>query len=376
MAASVWLRAFLGLTVLTLLLILASVVWLDPFFHYHKPVEGFYYRLTEQRFQNDGITRHFDYDAVITGTSMSENFRTSEFDALFRTKSVKVPFPGATFREINDNLKAAFETHDNIRMVLRPLDYTHLIEDKDLLREDMGEYPEYLYDRALFNDVKYIYNQSVVIGHVLPMLYRRLRGIPGGVDSFDSYGTSSYTYGAEQALEGRESFLIPGKPGVYPAAQQDEDGQETFAGTREEKLLTQDERELLTDNITQNVTALAMEHPETTFLYFFPPYSAVWYGTLVEEGTFEKHLETERTAAQLMLSCPNIRLFSFSTLEEITTNLDNYRDAGHYGPWINELILTYMHSGMYELTSANLDDYIEEERALYSGIDYNSLIPR
>ena len=370
MPASVWLRGFLGLTALMLVLVLAAVVWLDPFFHYHKPVDGFYYRLSDQRFQNDGITRHFDYDAVITGTSMAENFLTSQLDELYGVHSVKVPYPGATYREINDNLRAAFATHDQIRLVVRPLDYSHLVEDKDLLRDDMGEYPDYLYDRVLFNDVKYIYNQSVVIGHVLPMLYRRLRGVPGGIDSFDSYGMSSYTYGPEQALEGRETFRIPGRDGPGQAPEEDETG-----GAQQNVHLTPEELQILTGNITQNVTDLAMAHPETTFCYFFPPYSAVWFGSLLEDGTFEKHLEAERTAAQMMLSCENIRLFSFSTQAEITTNLDNYRDAGHYGPWINELLLTYMQSGRCELTGENLDAYIEEERALYSGLDYAALIP-
>ena len=46
--------------------------------------------------------------------------------------------------------------------MLRPLDYSHLAEDKDAMRQDMGEYPTYLYDRNLLNDVKYLYNRDVV----------------------------------------------------------------------------------------------------------------------------------------------------------------------------------------------------------------------
>lgn len=74
----------------------AWVYHIDPFFHYHKPyTNGYYYTLNNQRSQNNGICKHFDYNALITGTSMTENFMTSEMDAIFGTNSVKVPFSEA-----------------------------------------------------------------------------------------------------------------------------------------------------------------------------------------------------------------------------------------------------------------------------------------
>ena len=47
--------------------------------------------------------KHFDYDAIITGTSMTENFLSSEFDSLFGVNSVKTTFSGASYKEINQN---------------------------------------------------------------------------------------------------------------------------------------------------------------------------------------------------------------------------------------------------------------------------------
>ena len=77
MKAKKWLIGW-GCLVLALLFLISSlVVYVDPYFHYHAPkTDLFFYGLYNQRSQNDGILRHFDYDAVITGTSMTENFRT------------------------------------------------------------------------------------------------------------------------------------------------------------------------------------------------------------------------------------------------------------------------------------------------------------
>ena len=82
-----WVIAFFALLLAILLLLGSITAVLDPYFHYHAPLEGLSYELFYQRYQNDGIVKHFDYDALITGNSMTENFKTSLCDELFGTKA-------------------------------------------------------------------------------------------------------------------------------------------------------------------------------------------------------------------------------------------------------------------------------------------------
>ena len=84
MTAKKWMQFFFIYSLILLIIIGGVVAYIDPFFHYHKPNSTFYYTLDNARSQNDGILKHFDYDAVITGSSITENFKTSEFDLLFR----------------------------------------------------------------------------------------------------------------------------------------------------------------------------------------------------------------------------------------------------------------------------------------------------
>ena len=110
MTAAKWTRNFILLLALLLVSCMMMTAVIDPFFHYHAPLAGFYYKLDNERSQNNGIIRHFDYDAVITGTSVTENFKTSEFDRLFHAKAIKVSFSGATYKEIGENLRLACST--------------------------------------------------------------------------------------------------------------------------------------------------------------------------------------------------------------------------------------------------------------------------
>ena len=355
MKPKTWLKAFLIYIVAFLAAVGGLVIWLDPFFHYHAPVSGWYYELGDQRSQNDGITRHFTYDAIITGTSMTENFKTSEFDGLFGTNSVKLPYPGATFKEINDNLEVAFETHDSIQYVLRALDYTHITENKDAMREDMGEYPEYLYDSNILNDVKYLCNKDVLLYYLLPMLQKKLRGEAGGITSFDDYGSSAGDEcSKEKALEGIDSF----------------------SAAESQAELTDEEIQEIRENMEQNVISLAKAHPETTFLYFFPPYSAAWWGCLKSDGTLARQVQAEKIATQMMLEeTDNIQVYSFNVDKtDVIFDLNNYKDTGHYSAAVNSQILTWIADGEGRITLDRVDSYYEKELQFYLEYDYNQLL--
>lgn len=350
-----WLKGFLALLLSCLILIAGMMILVDPFFHYHAPLPGLFYTLSDQRSQNDGILKHFTYDAVITGTSMTENFKTSEFDALFQTRAIKVPYPGSTFHETAQALEVGFSSPNAIRVVLRGLDYSHLLEGPADMRTDMGEYPTYLYDRTSLNDVKYLYNRSAFFNFLVPTLAKRVIGAPGGITDFDLYSSSAEEeYSAYRALEGRVSFSV---------------------NSGEQSALTEEEQQLVRDNIRMNVTEPAAAHPDTEFICFFTPYSAVWYGSLLESGSFGRQMEAERIAAEEMLSCPNIRLFSFSADPAITTDLSQYKDAGHYSPQVSSEILIRIAAGENEITEENFASYQAAEEELYRGLDYNALIP-
>ncbi len=292
MTGKKWFGSFIAILLVILLVAGALVAYIDPFFHYREPRSFFYYRLYEQRSQNDGITRHFDYDAIITGTSMAENFKASLFDERFGTESVKVTYAGATYREINDNLKRAYESGHKVKYVFRPLDYSLLVRDKDDLRTDMGEYPVWLYNDNPFDDVKYLFNKDVIINYSLLVIARFIRGQQGGHTPFDEYSfTGDMNNYSKQTV--MDSIV-----NVNPSD--------------EMKKPSEEEIRTLRENIEQNVVSLARENPDTTFIYFFPPYSMAYWGITRIEGNLESQVYYVKLAVEQMLECENIHIYNFS----------------------------------------------------------------
>lgn len=324
----------------------------DPFFHYHKPISHLFYELNNERYQNDGILKHFDYDAIITGTSMAENFKTSEFNAIFNANAVKVPFSGGSFKEINDNIATGFRAGHNIKYVVRSLDTYNFLQDKDMMRNDLGNYPVYLYNDNLLDDVKYIINKDAA-KISLKIIKNKLRGKNGGITSFDEYANwnDDYKFGAKSVLKDRKEYKQPIK----------------------EAKLTDNDKKIIKANVEQNVISLAAKHPKTIFYYFFPLYSAAYWGELYEKGELNKSISVEEYAIELILQQPNIKLFSFSTMADITTDLNNFKDTLHYGEWINSQILVFMKNDVGLLTKENYKEYIENEKILYLNYNYKKL---
>ncbi len=327
----------------------------DPFMHYRKPdTEKYFYTLDNQRSQNDGITKHLDYNAVITGTSMTENFKTSELDELFGVKSIKVPYSGGSYKEINDNLIVAFAHQPNLKIIVRGLDSNRFLLHKDTMRSDLGKYPTYLYDDNPFNDVSYVFNKDVIFSRTYEMIKdTKKKDFKPGMTSFDTYSRwhDHFKFGTKTVLPKGVKIQKP----------------------KSLRHLTAQEKKTIYDNITQNVTSLADQHPETTFYYFFTPYSIAWWLEERNKETFYRQLEAEKYVIELILEHPNIRLFSFNDQTDIITNLNHYKDAPHYGEWFNSFILHSMRDDRHRLTKENYRDYLAKEREFFETFDYTSL---
>lgn len=349
-----WLGIYLLFNVVILGGILGAVIYIDPFMHYHKPyTEEFFYGLDNPRSMNDGIIKHFDYDAVIIGTSMTENFKTSEFDALFERNSIKVPFAGGTYKEINQNVKTILETHKNVKTIVRCLDTDAFFDDKDAMRTDLGEYPVYLYNNNPIDDVFYVLNRDVLYTRCWNMLMHKYEGGSPGITSFDDYTKwpADVAFGKNAVLQNHPDFS--------PSALNEE--------------LTEAEKLRICDNIEMNVTMIADEYPDVDFYYFFPPYSAVWWGNKVNSGLLDKEIQAEKVIIEKILQYKNIHLFSWNDQFNLTTDLNNYRDDAHYGKWVNSWMLTQMWQGHGIITANNYEDYLKREYDFYRKYNYNEL---
>lgn len=342
-----WFYSVLISVLCGLCVIMALMIFFDPYFHFHGPIQGISYRISEERYINDGIVKNFEYDALITGSSMNQNFKTSTMDALFGTTSIKVPFSGAGYEEISDNIRRALEHNENLKLVLWGLDYNGLNRDYDW--QGYEEYPEYLYDKNPLNDVSYIFNKNILVEGLVNNILQTLSGEP--TTTFDEYSSWDVGSGWDRIAE-----FYQRTPGILPM-----------------ETITEEEVERVTLNIQKNIVDLAKDYPDTQFILFYAPYSALYWEFTYRYGWLEKQLEMEKIATELMLECENISLFNFHSETQITGDLNNYRDKEHYVDEINDLILQWIVEKRGLVTRDNYLETIAWEWNYYIDYDYDSL---
>ena len=81
----------LALILLFLLFVVAGIVVVfDPFYQYHAPWFGLEAVLNDRDNQMPGTIRNFEYDSVLVGSSVSENFDSAFLDAAYDAKTLKI----------------------------------------------------------------------------------------------------------------------------------------------------------------------------------------------------------------------------------------------------------------------------------------------
>ena len=346
-------RKFTALLLLLLagfVLVAAAMIIVDPYFHYHKPLSFLSYELTEERYINDGISRHFEFDGIITGTSMNQNFKTSEAEELFGGAFVKETFSGAGFKELMSNLERSFEYNPGIKRVIWGMDYNGIRRDADY--EGYPDYPDYLYDDNPFNDIKYIFNKNILYSGTIRTLIRTAQGLD--TMSFDEYSAWVWPTGFEHIMEDYNR-------------QAAEEWSEQIGFDWNKEL------EKARENMEINVIPVIEAHPETDFYIFFSPYSIIYWDSLNIEGTIELQLETEKNTAKQLLEYENVHLFCFFENTALICNLEEYNNKEHYSAKVNSQILDWMAAGEYELTLDNLEEHMQHMAEFYVNYDYDGL---
>jgi len=300
-----------------------------------------------QRYQNPGIAKNFDYDSILIGSSMSDNFDTLWFDEKFECKTMKLTYEGVRTGNMGYMLKFAHES--------RPLEKVFIGLDLDPLFDTYGNYyfplPTYLYDRNLPNNVSYLLNKSVIFDSIPKMITSNLNNTMTPLNLV--YDWSGYnTFSQEKALS---------------SVWWDMDG------VKNEKIDTEAYVTNVTQNLDENIIPYIKEHPETEYYIFYPPSSVLWWNMKVYQQNLDEILEVVQLSAEKLLIYPNVHLAAFQHELEITGNVDNYKDYNHYKSEVNKYMLDHLLDEKYQITSENLEEHINQIRTMTLEYDFSEL---
>ena len=313
-----WAIFTLTAAILLLSLCALTVYLVDPFEHYRESAILPLY--DQESYNNPGIAKNYDYNAVILGTSMVEMSHPSVIDECFGVSSVKLPMRGSHTAQMGWQLAHVLDTHE-LSLAILAVDAYSLMGPPD----DMEEIYDYLWNDSVLDDVGYLLNLDVLLVRV-PRMLRNL-GKSTATKRDDMYQWTDVTFSAQSVFD---SF--------------------SFQPQRE---MTDPEYRLerSTENIRRHIETYVAAHPETTFKIYMPPYSVAYWYVMTRGGLSEQQFRSRARVCELLLDYPNVEIYDYSSRLEWITALDNYFDYSHHSGAISDAIMRAMAAGENRVTS-------------------------
>ena len=161
MKSKTYVRVFILLLCAALAISCVTVLALDPYLHYHAPLFGLQPILEEQTYQNPGAAKHLEYDSIIVGSSLTQNFDAQWFNDAFGIHALKLTDSGASIEDYRINISNAEDAKEHkLKYVFCNIENNLINHTYDQPGHDL---PEYLYDNNALNDVSYLLNKDVLL---------------------------------------------------------------------------------------------------------------------------------------------------------------------------------------------------------------------
>ncbi len=346
---------------ITFIVVVASVliacglltVYIDPFFHYHKPVAWFPYVVDDQVDMNPGLARHMDYDSVLLGSSMTVAFDTSKFGEMMGLSTQKLSYNGAYPKDQSNIMDILFAAKaadtpgrtSSVDRVFLGIDELNYSSDTE-----QTKYPitEYLYNTSVLDDTSYIFNKTVLLDYILkPMV--------------DREDQSDWNMIYKMWWQPQHYNLANVRLYYTPA-------DEIADTTPVEAYL-----EGIEKNLSVNIIPYIEAHPDTEFTVFYPPYSILYWYDAKRQSQIDTIVAKYNYMTKRLLEYDNVDVFFFQNREEIICNFDNYADYTHYSPEVCDWMVKCFANGDNQVTLENLDDELSLLEHLAKDYDYDSI---
>lgn len=321
------LGAFLGIVIL-------FVVIFDPFYHYHGPLGNMKAVLEERDYEVAGTLDHFDYEAIILGTSIAENYNTNQFLENFGMNTIKAIRASGSNVDLLYYLDRAYRNQD-IKKVFYFLDYHSL--GSSLETTFAAADTDYITNHNPFDDIEYVLNKDVLLKKIpIQLVYSYILPYDEG---------EAYSWYAEKTFSKQEIMSR-----YYPR----EDFLEMKSIEETDEVYYQN-IELLYEKI--------MEHPETEYNIVFSPASALWWDNAYREGKAGQYLYLVYYITEKLQDCNNVKLYFYHS-DDAAFDLDNYMDSVHFSEAINREICDKIAKDIGRITMENAEEKIREMYSL------------
>ena len=334
-----WLATVVALTLASAAAVITFNAWVDPFQHYHLSTRfpPRFYTL-HHRWIDPGLARNGVYDVALSGSSIMENTRNDVIAAACGGPAVNLSMPAMSAAEQRLILEVALRSRA-LRRAIVVLDFNEFAGAPEARQEVAGPLPRYLYDDNPLNDLPYVLSWDI--------LRRSWSIVRDAHDAEFRTDVAAPWYWAPRKSFGRAVVL---------------DGLDL---ARLNSRFQQPARTLdgMRASFERNLLPVLSAHPDTRFDLVWPPYSMLVWLDFLQRDQLDVTFAFKRYMTQAIARLSNVTIVDLQAHDEITGNLDLYRDLYHFAPQVNEWIVARACAHIDAEDVSNVERYERELRA-------------
>ena len=323
-----WIRNFLCFLLAILLLLSAIAYVVDPFMQFRTRDNAY---MLEEWYVSSGLIKNYDYDTLILGSSVIQNFDMDVFREELGVSPLHIGLGAMTTEEMAQFLNLAYETGK--------ADTYYIDVDLPVLHGDNAEprTPQHLLRNDILSRFRYLLSYEVwfrylpvdvalvmmdKLGVELPIKFAYKRSIDKLADWRLDFPGHAEEHNMYELIHGLYQVSFVETEGLY---------QEAVA---------------CIDTFFEQCDFEKGEH-----IFFFPPYSSVCWVEYQIREQFDIYMQIKQYFIEKALSY-GITVYDFQAAD-VTMDITNYRDIIHYMPHINDWMVECFASGDYVVTADN-----------------------
>lgn len=327
MAPKRWIVSFFAI-VLSVLAVLSGLAYIiDPFFQFRVKDNSY---MLKGSYVGSGLIKNYDYDTLIIGSSMTQNFDMDLFREKLGAQPLHIGIGGMNPLEISELMHLAYESD--------MADQYYICVDISYFGANDGtsSNPQYLLKNDLLSKIRYLLSYETWFGYIpvdiafmvldkfgvsLPPKYEYSRSIDKLEDC-----SLDYAYGEEIVIDNYVNSRY------------------SVSDVNLENLY-----ERMTTGIDDYLSGF--DYGKGEHVFFFPPYSSLFWCNAQDRGYFDIYLRVKQHFIEKAMEHGAI-VYDFQSAE-FTMDLDNYRDTTHYAPEINDWMVECFADYKYVISEQN-----------------------
>lgn len=340
MPSKKWLISFLCIF-LTLVLIVGLTAYLvDPFYQFRYGDNAHF--INTAKFPGPGLVKNYEYDTLIIGSSMTQNFDMDVFRQELGCDPLHIGIGGIGLEELLSYIELS-EQAGKCEAYYIGIDQYMLADPIDFIT------PEYLIRNDTISTLRYLFSYEAWFRYI-PLdialgLIRRLpvtlpEKIRQAVD-VDYMGNweNDYVFGEDAVIR---NYLR----NDYGVSSVETDG--------------------LYERMTEWTDKLIEGLPgdKTRYHFFFPPYSVLFWYDAQNDGYLDEYLQIKQYFRE-KANAYGIQVYDFQSADFVF-DLDYYRDMTHYRGEINDWMVHCFARGDYLASTGHIE---QGYARIISGID-------